>query len=77
MNGDITERVDDYLITESVLPVRADIGEVLRILRSQKTSGTLKLELRDGGVRRIALQEKTKPLKISESDQVRKILGMK
>lgn len=77
MSQPITNRVDDYLTTESELAQTSDIGAVLSILRSQRTSGKLTLELRDGGVRRISLTEKTKPLNDRESDEIRKILKMK
>ena len=60
MSGVITAKVETFLLTECELSSQTDIGAVLYELRREKTSGTLKIELQDGGIRRISISKKTK-----------------
>ncbi len=72
--NDLT-RNSDFLLTESSIDKRIPLDTVLLHLVKRRTSGTLSVDLFDGGIRAVRLAERTK---MSEAcrDSVRKILKM-
>ncbi len=75
MTEDDLTRNSDYLLTESAIDQRIPLDAVLTHLKKRRTSGTLTVDLYDGGVRTVRLSERTR---MSEAcrDSVRKILKM-
>lgn len=75
MTEDDLTRNADFLLTESAIDQKIPIETVIAHLRKRRTSGTLSVDLHDGGIRAVRLAERTR-MPESCRDSVRKILGM-
>lgn len=73
--NDLT-RNSDFLLTESAIDTKIPLPDVLAHLKRRRTSGTLCVDLYDGGIRAVRLAERTKMPEACR-DSVRNILGMK
>lgn len=75
MSEEIIERDNDYLITETKIYNKTRRELIFEVLHEQKTTGELRFQLVDGGIRAIQLSEKTK-MSEPQRDKIRQILGM-
>ena len=73
---DLIKQNTDYLFTKTVLTGNGHTPEeVLKALRSRKTTGQVVFNLSQGGVQSIQISEKTKATE-AQSQKIREILGV-
>ncbi|MGC1416776.1 MAG: hypothetical protein WA817_15935 [Candidatus Acidiferrum sp.] len=72
---EVVQANKDFLVTETTLDPKVPVDAVMLWLRSRKATGSLMVDISQGGTQRVVLLEKTKaPQGLRE--KVRKILGV-
>lgn len=65
-----------YYVTESIIALPAEPGEVDILARSLRASGKMVVQYNMGGIQWISIEQRTKISSDTADDQIREILGI-